>query len=249
MGQDFEGKVVLLTGAGSGLGRATALKLAAAGATLALVDLNGHGLAETVQLAASSTIPLTIESRLGDRASCAAVVDQVVAKFGRLDVLLNVAGAFQFHTVGEVDQDSWDMLVASNISAPFFMIQAAMPHLVKSSGNIVNIASAAAFLGQAYSAPYAATKAALVSLTKSLAVEFAHLPVRINAVAPGGMNTPIIASAFPEGADETLIYRYAGLRGVSEPEDVAEVILFVASDRARAVHGTCYLADRGITAG
>jgi meso-butanediol dehydrogenase / (S,S)-butanediol dehydrogenase / diacetyl reductase len=115
---------------------------------------------------------------------------------------------------------------------------------------VVNVASASAFSGHAYLAHYAASKAALVSLTKSLAMEFMHSPVRINAIAPGGINTAMTASSsLPDGIDFQLIARYSPLRGSSEPEDLTDLILMLAGPRGKAIHGACLNADRGSTAG
>lgn len=247
----FTGKAVLVTGAASGLGRATAIRFAEQGALLCIVDVNAGGLAETAKLVADAGSTSVIWSGdLGQPANCATAVDVAVKAYGRLDVLCNVAGILRFHALADVTPADWSQLLAVNLTAPFFMIQAAMPHLLKSEGNIVNVASTAAFVGQSYTAPYGATKAAIVSLTKSLAMEFMKSPVRINAVAPGGMMTPMALGAqFPEGADMDMITRYCGFRPPSDPQEIADLILFVASDRAKSVHGACYMADNGITAG
>ncbi len=117
-------------------------------------------------------------------------------------------------------------------------------------GAIVNVTSSAAFIGEAYAAAYCATKAGLNGLTKSMAMEYMHKPVRINAVAPGGMKTNIAANLrMPQGADLTLIKRFSGMRGLVEVDDVAAMIAYLASDAGRAFHGTCVTMDRGITAG
>tara|TARA_R110002110_G_scaffold3067_8_gene15647 strand:+ start:153 stop:911 length:759 start_codon:yes stop_codon:yes gene_type:complete len=248
---EFAGKVVLVTGAASGLGRAASMRFAAEGAKLCLVDLNSDGLAETAAGITEAGGEAVIHSSdLGDPANCAKAVASAVAAFGRLDVLCNIAGILRFHALGDVTPEDWNKLFSANVAAAFFMIQAAMLHLIKTKGNVVNIVSTAAFVGQAYTAPYAATKAALLSLTKSLAMEFMHAPVRINALAPGGMMTEMVQNLeFPEDADQSLIARYIGIRPPSQPEDIVEPLIFLASDRARSVHGACYNADNGITSG
>ena len=248
---EFENKVVLVTGAASGLGRAASLRFAAEGARLCLVDLNHDGLTETARrIAEAGGQSLVFAGDLGDPANCAKAVAAAIEAYGRLDVLCNVAGILKFHALADVTADVWTRLFSANVTAPFFMIQAAMPHLVETKGNIVNVVSTAAFLGQAYTAPYAATKAALLSLTKSLAMEFMHAPVRINALAPGGMLTEMVQTLqVPEDADQSLIARYIGIRPPSQPDDIVEPLMFLASDRARSVHGACYTADCGITAG
>lgn len=248
---EFTGKVVLVTGAASGLGRASSLRFAAEGAQLCLVDINAEGLTETTnRIAVAGGSSVSYCGDLGHPATCAAAVGSAVDAFGRLDVLVNVAGILRFHALADVAIDDWQKLLAANLTAPLFMMQAAMPHLVEANGNVVNVASTAAFIGQAYTAPYAATKAALLSLTRSLAMEFIKSPVRINAIAPGGMMTEMVSGlAFPEGADTDMILRYCGFRPPSDPLDIVEPLVFLASDRARAVHGACYTADNGITAG
>ena len=144
----------------------------------------------------------------------------------------------------------WERLISANLSAPLYMIQAAMPHLIQTQGNVINVVSSAAFLGQAYMAPYGATKAALLSLTRSLAMEFMNQPVRINALAPGGMLTPMATGLkIPDDLEMALVGRYMGIRPPSEIEAIVEPLMFLASDRARSVHGACYTADNGITAG
>lgn len=248
---EFTGKVILVTGAASGLGRAASLGFALEGGSLCLVDLNAEGLEETTRrIEEAGGICTSLAGDLGKPETCARAVATAVEAFGQLDVLCNVAGILRFHALADVTPEEWNALIATNVSAAFFTMQAAMPYLVENRGNVVNVVSTAAFLGQAYTAPYAATKSALLSLTKSLALEFMHQPVRINALAPGGMLTEMVQELkFPEGADQSLIERYIGLRPPSQPEDIVEPMLFLASERARSVHGACYTADSGITAG
>ena len=249
--QEFTGKVVLVTGAASGLGRASSLRFAAEGAQVFIVDVNAEGLAETKRRITEAGGDCAQHAcDLSQAENCARAVDAAVAAYDGLDVLCNVAGILKFHALGNVTTDAWGRIFAINVTAPFFMIQAAMPHLLASSGNVVNVISTAAFFGQAYIVPYAASKAALLSLTKSLAMEFMHAPVRINALAPGGMLTEMVQGLeFPPDADQSLVARYIGIRPPSQPEDIVEPLLFLASDRARSVHGAIYTADNGITAG
>lgn len=248
---EFDGKVILVTGAASGLGRATARVFAQHGAALCLIDINESGLhevqTEIEQLGRDCLICCT---DISAKVNCEATVTAAIARFGRLDVLCNVAGIIKLaHTV-DVTAADWDRIVGVNLSGPFFLSQAAIPHLLKSEGNIVNVASSAAFVGEAYLVPYATTKAGLVHMTKSMAMEFMRQPIRINAVAPGGMMTAMGSTISPpEGMDFELVQRFTGMRGVSQPEEVANLILYLASDNAKFVHGACLSIDGGITAG
>jgi len=173
MNCDMTGKVALVTGAASGLGRATALKLAAAGADLCIVDVNAEGLAETeALLAPSGRAVLAHVANLADADACAPAVAAAAARFGRLDALCNVAGALRMAHSAEMPRADWDLIIAVNLTAPFLLSQAAIPHLLESDaeggGAIVNVTSSAAFIGEAYFACYCASKAGLVNLTKAM---------------------------------------------------------------------------------
>jgi NAD(P)-dependent dehydrogenase (short-subunit alcohol dehydrogenase family) len=249
---EFAGKSVIVTGAASGLGKVTAAAFARAGANVVMVDVNREGLEQSVVAARADSgrvLPIVADLSRPDVGSV--VIEATIEAFGRVDALVNVAGVFHFAPVPQTTAETWDRVFTINLRAPFLLCQAALPHLVESAGAIVNIASSSAFFGHAYLSAYGASKAALVSLTKSLAMEYGRTSVRINALAPGGMMTPMVSgmTAMPEGIDRDLVSRYAGLRPPNEPEDLVDLILFLASPRATAVHGAVFTADRGITAG
>lgn len=245
---DMSGRAALVTGAASGLGRATARKLAEAGADLCLVDVNQAGLEETAGLIGGAPVLHTAD--LADPDACAGAVAAAVQGFGRLDALCNVAGVFKFAHATDLPRGDWDRIIAINLSAPFFLSQAAIPHLIEGNGAIVNVASSAAFIGEAYAAAYCASKAGLAQMTKAMAMEFAHKPIRINAVAPGGMMTNIAANMqMPDNLDYDLIKRFSGLRGLVEVDDVADLIAMLASPAGRSYHGAVLSIDAGITAG
>jgi meso-butanediol dehydrogenase / (S,S)-butanediol dehydrogenase / diacetyl reductase len=248
---DMNGKAALVTGAAAGLGRATALRLARAGADICLVDIDGNGLEETDRQLRSlgvNTLSMTVD--LGVAENCRSAVASAVARFNRLDALCNVAAVFIPCHADHMTDGDWNKTLAVNLSAPFHLIQAALPHLLRAHGAVVNVTSCAAFTGQAYTAAYCATKAGLSHMTKALAMEYMHQPIRFNAVAPGGMMTAL-AAGFRElkDADSALLKRYSPLRGMVEIEDVAEMVAFLASDAARAYHGASISVDHGITAG
>lgn len=251
MDERLQGKRAIVTGAASGLGRTVAVMLAAAGARVALMDHNEAGLAETAQTIASADGSCMVHPLdVSDPEACHQAVEQAAATFGGLDILCNVAGIVLFSRLAETDPATWQRIFAVNVHGPFYLMRSAMPHLLKARGAIVNVASSSALMGHAYMAAYTASKAALVSLTQSLAMEFIKEPVRINAVAPGGMNTPLARGfALPEGADVELVQRFRPIRGNAAPEEIAEMVLFLASDRASAVHGATMVVDGGLTVG
>jgi NAD(P)-dependent dehydrogenase (short-subunit alcohol dehydrogenase family) len=242
----FANKVALITGAGSGMGRAITLRLVAEGASVYAVDIDADRLDETREMGGSQVA--LRQADLGSPVVCADLVLECCGEFGRLDVLGNVAGIYFAQHTTRVTLEQYRRLMSVNLDAYFFLIQAAIPHLLESGGNIVNIASNAAIQGVPYSAAYAMSKGGVVQLTRSLAVEFIKTPLRVNAIAPAGTRTNLAAdSAFPEDLDPDLLARMAGMRGISEPEEIAALFAFLASDEARSVTGAVYTIDNGIT--
>jgi len=244
----FEDKVVLVTGASSGLGAACARLFAAQGAQVYAVARDDERLAEVATSAAGKVS--THVADLSDHEACAGAVSTCVAELGRLDVLVNNAGRHDFRITTDVTPQQWSRDLAVNLDSVFFTSQAALPHLLETNGNVVNVASVAGVIGEAYSAAYTAAKHGVVGMTKALAVEYARTGVRINCVCPGGMDTPQAHSIdVPDGADWELIMRVAALRGFMSAEQVAQVVAFVASEEASAMHGSILAVDQGHTAG
>ena len=248
---DMTGKFALVTGAASGLGRGTALALARAGADLSIVDVNPAGLEETAaEIRTLGRQALVHATDLSIAENCGTTVDAAIAHFGHLDALCNVAGLIMFTNSTEMSIADWNKTIAVNLTAPFLLSKAAIPHLLARTGAIVNVASTAAFIGEAYAAAYCASKAGLLQMTKAMAMEFVKKPIRINAIAPGGMMTNIGNNLkMPEGVDYELIKRFSGMRGLVEVDDVSEMVAYLASDAARGFHGSCVTMDAGITAG
>jgi meso-butanediol dehydrogenase/(S,S)-butanediol dehydrogenase/diacetyl reductase len=243
----FETKVALITGAGSGMGRAITLRLAQEGAAVFAVDIDEGRLAETGG-AVSGTVSLH-PADLGTPSACFAAVEACVAEYGHLDVLGNVAGIYLAGHVTDMSIEQYRRIMSVNLDAYFFLAQAAIPHLLKSAGNMVNIASNAGLQGVPYSVAYSMSKGGVVQLTRSLAVEYLKHPLRVNAIAPAGTNTNIGASTqFPADVDIDLVTRMAGLRGMAEPEEIAALFAFLASDEARSITGAVYTLDNGLTA-
>src|SRR5262245_34128052 len=247
MTERFAGKVALITGAGSGIGRAVTLRLAGEGAAVLGVDVDGERLAETQRLARGSVV--VRQADLGEPDACTGAVGACVAELGRLDVLGNVAGIYHTGHATDLTVEQYRRVMSVNLDACVFLAQAAIPHLLTSDGNIVNIASNAGLQGVPYSLAYCVSKGGVIQLTRALAVEYLKTSLRVNAIAPAGTNTNLTASVrFPSGVDPDLAGRMAGLRGLAEPDEVAALFAFLASDEARSITGAIYTLDNGLTA-
>ena len=246
----FEGKVALITGAASGLGRAVAQRLAQEGAAIVGVDIESAGLEATAKgvLEAGGRME-TVSCDVRLQADCKAAVGRALEAFGQLDILCNCAGVVRFHDYTQMPEEDWNLIIGVNLTGTAFMCQAALPALLDAHGNIVNVASVAALQGQAYTVAYTASKAGVVQLTRSLALEYVNHPIRINAVAPGGIDTPMNENhAFPKNADWKLIHRYTSPRGMAQAEEIADTIVYLASPEARVIHGVVLPIDHGMTA-
>lgn len=244
----FQGKNVLITGASSGIGRATAIHFAAEGANVTIGDVNAAGLEETAAMMASA--PRVIPFDAADFDSCRALV--AAAAQDGLDVLCNISGILQWGPSESFSVEDFERIIRVNTTSVFVLCQAAMPHLIKSKGNVVNTASTAALQGIAYTVAYSASKHAVAALTKGLAIEYAAKGVRINAICPGHVNTAMGNAPPPSGdVDWALVMRNAPklADGMCEPEDVAELFVWLASDKARKVTGSLYTMDGGQLAG
>jgi NAD(P)-dependent dehydrogenase (short-subunit alcohol dehydrogenase family) len=232
----FQDKVALVTGAASGIGAATAELFAAEGAHVVGVDLNGDGVDV---LKGDVTDPASVESFVGE----------TIARHGGIDVLANVAGMVRFSRVEETTLDDWNQHVAVNLTGPFVVSQAALPSLLERKGCIVNVSSIAGVKGQAYNAAYSASKGGLVMLTKSMALELATRGVRVNAVCPSGVDTPLIrgvASTMPVDMEQPLLARLLSVMpSWVTPAEIAEAIAYLASDAARMITGTTLVIDGG----
>jgi NAD(P)-dependent dehydrogenase (short-subunit alcohol dehydrogenase family) len=244
---DLTGKVALITGTSAGLGAATARLFAERGASVFGIARDAERMAKVfadVPGGRYASVDVTTP------AACTQAVADCVSAFGRLDVLVNVAGFHRMRHTPTMSDEDWEQDLAVNLNGPFYLCRAALPHLLEVGGNIVNVASIAGVEGEVYSAGYCAAKHGLVGLTRALAVEFTKAQLRVNVVCPGGMPTAQ-ATEFeaPENADWDLIMRIASPRGFMDTADVAKAIAFLASDDAAAVHGAVYRVDNGKGAG
>jgi NAD(P)-dependent dehydrogenase (short-subunit alcohol dehydrogenase family) len=227
----FEGKVALVTGAASGIGKATADRLAEEGAIVARVDV------------AAGTEHVCDVS---DEAQVAQTVADVIARHDRLDVLCNVAGILRADHTHELSTEAFDRIVKVNLYGTFFMCRAAIPHLLKTKGCVVNCSSTAALGSHPWMAAYAASKGGILSLTRTIAVEYVKQGLRANCVCPGGINTPLHAQfKMPKKADMDLLRGAIPMVPYVGPEHAASVIAFLASDDARYINGEEIRADGG----
>lgn len=243
----FENKVVLVTGGASGIGRACALRLAAEGASVFAGDVQAAALDATAKDArelgaACETALLDVTDEEAVREAVAACI----ARFGRLDVLCNVAGILRFDHTHELSLADWSRVLAVNLTGTFLLCREAIPHLLATRGNIVNMASTAGMTGHPWSAAYAASKGGVLAFTRSLAVEYAGQGVRANAICPGSIETPIKeAFRIPEGANPKLVRRIMPLTGFAGPEKVANLVAFLASDEGSHITGEEIRIDGG----
>jgi NAD(P)-dependent dehydrogenase (short-subunit alcohol dehydrogenase family) len=241
----FEGSVAIVTGAGSGLGRATALLLGSDGAKVACLDIRreaGESTASELQRSGGTGAAFLCD--IGDPEAVRAAVARAAADLGRPTILCNIAAVQQWAHTLDLSYEDWNRIIAVNLTGTFLMCQAVLPHLIRGGGSIVNVASTAALAGIPYDAAYCASKAAVLMLTRSLAIEFADRGIRVNAIAPGGMDTPMMHLSPPAGSSPRLMARVRGsLLGVAEPEQVARVIAFVASSEADHMSGAVIPVD------
>ena len=247
MSRRFEGMAALVTGAASGIGRATAKLLAGEGARVACADIGEEKLAEATEVireGGGEAIAIALD--VADSDSCNAAVARCIDEWGGLGVLANVAGVLKLEHADQLSDEDWTRVIGINLSGTFFMSRAAIPHLLDGGGSIVNVASLAGLKGQAYGSAYCASKAGVVALTRVMAVEYAKRGLRVNCVCPGGVETPLIAGfAGPEGFDPDLIHRLSLVPGLTAAEEIAEAIAYLASPAAISINGVALPIDFG----
>jgi NAD(P)-dependent dehydrogenase (short-subunit alcohol dehydrogenase family) len=244
----FEDKRALVTGAASGIGRATVLRLAQEGARILCADVQAEALQETAKLAEEAGSEASVRVvDVSDPGEAEACVADGVERLGGLDVLVNVAGILRFGRAHELPIETWRRVISVNLDGTFWMCRAALPHLLERRGNIVNVSSVAALSGLPYGAAYAASKGGISAMTRALAVEYSKQGVRCNAVCPGSIKTPMSAggAGLPEDADFKLVLRQNTLDVPRGPEQVASLIAFLASEEAAHINGEEVRVDGG----
>ncbi len=252
----LSGKVCLITGSGSGIGKSTALLFAREGAVVIVNDLNTAAGEQTVsEIVEQGGTALFIHADVTASDSVSGMIDQIIAAYGRLDVLLNNAGISGVGALHEVDEQVWDRVMNVNIKGVFLPSKFAIRYMMKqNSGNIINMSSCAAEMGLARRASYSATKGAVLALTKAMQVDYAPYHIRVNALLPGTIMTPFVEQYLTESYNDpeeafASIKRRQLCNELGRPEDVAKAALFLASDESSFMMGSPLYIDGGVVFG
>ena len=251
----LDGKAALITGAGSGIGRATALLFAHEGAAVAVVDLDGaraRAVAREIEEAGGRAIAVRCD--VSQAVDCERAVQETAAAFGRLDILFNNAGIIRRANVLETTEEEWDRAMAVNLKSIFLMSKYAIPLLADAGGGaIVNTGSGWGLVGGRNAVSYCASKGAVVNMTRAMALDHAGQNIRVNCVCPGDTDTGMLRSEAQQlgAATDAFLSEAADrpLRRIGEPEDVAQAVLYLASDASSFVTGTTLVVDGGGLAG
>ncbi|MFD0671036.1 SDR family NAD(P)-dependent oxidoreductase [Cohnella sp. GCM10027633] len=252
----IEGKVVLITGSGSGIGKCSAQLFAREGATVIVNDIDAvNGQATATEIVESGGRACFLHADVTDAESARAMTESALEKYGKIDVLFNNAGISGVGALHEIEPDAWDRIMNVNVRGVFLASKFVLPSMMsRRSGVIINMSSCVAEIGLARRASYAATKGAVLALTKAMQVDYASYGIRVNALLPGTIMTPFVENylrtsyADPEAAVESLKQRQ--LSGeMGRPEDVAQAALFLASDESKFMMGSPLYIDGGVVFG
>ena len=243
---ELSGQIAVVTGSARGIGKTIAMSLAEAGANIVISDLNVEAGIETVdEIKAMGRESIWIEADVSKSDQASLLIETTQEKFGRLDILVNNAGITRDNLLMRMSEDEWDSVIAVNLKGTYNCIRAATKLFIKQRvGRIINIASVVGQMGNAGQANYAASKAGVIGLTKSVAKELAARNILVNAVAPGFIETAM-KEKLPEKAREALI-KLIPLAKLGQPEDVAKVVLFLSSDRSSYITGQVINIDGGM---
>jgi NAD(P)-dependent dehydrogenase (short-subunit alcohol dehydrogenase family) len=248
----FEGKVVVVTGAGHGIGRATALRFAREGAEVVVVDMNEAGAAETVALiAGEGGTAHAVAADVSDDQAVGDLGARIAAAHGRVDVLHNNAGRLRGGSVTDLSVEEWDLTFAVNVRSMFLVSRALIPLMLPGGGAIVNTASTSGLVGEMGIPAYNASKGAVVNLTRQLAADYTRRGIRVNCVCPGwiptGFNDPVLADMSDDEVDG-MVKATVPMGRQGTPEEIAAAVTFLASDDATYITGHALVVDGGLTA-
>lgn len=246
----FEGRSIFVSGAASGIGRATAERFGQEGGKVVCADVNLPGAEETAAaIRAAGGEAFALPCDVTSPGAVTEAIAETVRRNGGLYALANVAGNGFFRRTTETTLDEWNRMIAVNLTGQFLTCKEAIPHVLKAKGAIINTASVAGLKSHPYSAAYCASKGGVVQLTRALAVEYGRKDVRINCICPGGVETPLISKfTLPEGVSQQALTRIMPLGRMGKPAEVAGTIAFLASDDAAYVNGATIVVDGGMIA-
>ncbi|MBS1599488.1 MAG: SDR family oxidoreductase [Bacteroidetes bacterium] len=250
----FDKKTVVITGAGSGIGRACALEFAQQGATTVIADINFESAEETVSMIKKrSGVAHAVKTDVSDPESVKGLVDFTLKINGEIHVLVNNAGIQINKTVELTGFEEWNKQMSINVGGVFLCSKFFLPHLKKTKGNIVSMSSMNGFFAEPDCAGYCATKAAIIGLTRAMAIDHGHEGIRVNCICPGYIDTGLAEGYFQSQPDPAQSRKDAGklhaLWRIGKPEEVARVVTFLASDHASFVTGSAYIVDGGFGSG
>ncbi len=254
-----KGKTVLITGGGSGIGRASAVRFASEGAAVCIAGRNRNTLlaaAASMDNLSGDVFPL--QGDVSSAAGCRTIVEKAVDKTGRIDILVNSAGVWEEDLAENVTEEVWDRIIDINLKGTFFMCRYAIPWLKETEGSIINIGSDSGMIGNGGGAVYCASKGGVTLLTKTLAVELAQDGIRVNAVCPGDVMTPMMERALHTYGNDNAETYYKSLLALypqgekarfTRPEEIAEAVFFLSGSNVKPITGVCLPVDFGLTAG
>jgi len=246
----LQGKVALITGGGTGIGEATAKLFADEGAHVAITGRRKEVLEGVAKvIVANGGKVLTIAGSVTDEAHVRSAVEQTVQAFGKLDILVNNAAIGEFgKLLHETPDRSWEEVLDTNLTGVFRFTRAAIPHMLGRGGSIVNVSSVAGMVGIPKSAAYSSTKGAMLALTRCLAIDYANDKIRVNCVCPALVDTPMAAEAIADPVMKASMAAAHPIGRFGTPEDVAQMLVYLASDESSWVTGSVFTIDGGFTA-
>ena len=247
----LQGKVALITGGGSGMGRASCLLFAGEGAKVLVVDRVATAGDETVQLIRDAGGEACfVEADVAEASDADMMVATAVATYGRLDILFNNAGIEGPSTkLLDYREDNWHRVIAVNLTAVYYAMRAAIPSMIEQGGGVIlSTASVAGLVGLARSSAYSAAKAGVIGLSRTVALEYGPQNIRVNCICPGFIDTPMLGRVLGD-RPQTVLVPHAPLRRVGQAEDIARAALYLASDEAAYVTGVPFVVDGGYIAG
>jgi len=246
----LEGRVAIVTGAASGIGRGIAVRLAGMGAAVVVLDKNAEGASSTVaSIVQDGGRGLAIQCDVRSGSDCRLATQQTIASFGRIDILCNNAGVIVRKDVVALQEDEWEAVLDVTLKSVYLLSHEVIPHMIGGGGTVINTGSGWSLRGGPKAAAYCAAKGGVVNLTRAMAIDYGKDNIRVNCVCPGDIDTPMLAGECRQlGENPDRFMKEAANRPLSRvgtPEDVANAVLFLASDMAKWITGACLVVDGG----